>query len=275
MVNHAATALAIVLHTQNSAEEAVMRARYKLLWDIASSPSPRHDLLARARLDGLAMDGGYTVCIGVVEPDDNCGSAASTAHKAARHVRRRLRHPDSVAAHCGAEVLICLHREDVLLDSLIADLRFASVPQFSWGVADGVHGLAQLHAATGQARRAMVVSRTVRGGRRVARMNDFPVHCVLQPAVGDPVSAGIVRDTLEPLVAADRRRGSDLIGTLIVFLDENGNVSSAARRLHLNRHSLLHRLQRIEQLTNRSLASHETRMLLDVSIRARTLRAPV
>ena len=76
---------------------------------------------------------------------------------------------------------------------------------------------------------------------------------------------------IAPLREYDRDTARDLLGTLGVFLEENGNASSAARRLHLNRHSLLYRLRKIEDLTGRSLDCHDDRFLLELGLRTARL----
>jgi purine catabolism regulator len=54
-----------------------------------------------------------------------------------------------------------------------------------------------------------------------------------------------------------------------VFLTENGNTTAAARRLFLNRHSLMYRLRKVEELTGRDLKRHEDRFLLELALRLR------
>lgn len=80
----------------------------------------------------------------------------------------------------------------------------------------------------------------------------------------DPQAMAIARRIVGPLVAYDR---SDVVETLDVYLQESVNTSSAARRLHLNRHSLLYRLRKSEELTGRSLERPADRFVLDLSIK--------
>jgi DNA-binding PucR family transcriptional regulator len=61
------------------------------------------------------------------------------------------------------------------------------------------------------------------------------------------------------------------VETLETFLRENGNTSSAARALFLNRHSLMYRLRKIEALTGRSLDRHDDRFIFELSIRLRRM----
>jgi PucR family transcriptional regulator, purine catabolism regulatory protein len=69
---------------------------------------------------------------------------------------------------------------------------------------------------------------------------------VLASVPHDPAARRIVSDVLQPFLDYDARTSRDLLRALEVFLEDGCNTSSAARRLFLNRHSLLYRLGKIE-----------------------------
>ncbi|MGM8212901.1 helix-turn-helix domain-containing protein [Virgibacillus sp. W0430] len=54
---------------------------------------------------------------------------------------------------------------------------------------------------------------------------------------------------------------------MIVYEDQKGNSSKAARILNLHRQSLLYRLKKIESLTNMSLNNQDDVLLLNLSIK--------
>lgn len=62
-----------------------------------------------------------------------------------------------------------------------------------------------------------------------------------------------------------------LAESLRVFLAENGSWEAAAAQLGVHRHTLRRRIQRVEELTGRDLASMENRVELWVALRARGL----
>ena len=78
---------------------------------------------------------------------------------------------------------------------------------------------------------------------------------------------------VQPLVDYDLVSGRDLLGTIETYLATGGNASSTARRLTLNRHSLLYRLRKFEELTGRDLADPADRFVVDLSIKLFRLRA--
>jgi hypothetical protein len=90
---------------------------------------------------------------------------------------------------------------------------------------------------------------------------------VLGAMAQSPLIAPVVTDAVGPLVEYDRQHRRNLVETLEVFLDESCNTSAAARRLFLNRHSLMYRLDKIEQLTGFSLKEPADRFFLHASAR--------
>jgi len=58
----------------------------------------------------------------------------------------------------------------------------------------------------------------------------------------------------------------------VTYLHYHGNISKTARALNMHRQSLIYRLQKIEQLTKRSLTDPEDRFLLYLAARLVELR---
>ena len=71
---------------------------------------------------------------------------------------------------------------------------------------------------------------------------------------------------IEPLVAYDQERRSDLIRTLKVYLAAGANASEAADQLFLHRNSLLYRLARIGELTDLDLKDSQARLALQLGL---------
>ena len=89
-----------------------------------------------------------------------------------------------------------------------------------------------------------------------------------------PRSISLVTRLLQPLLDYDTTRKGQLVHTLDVLLQEGLNSSAAARRLYLNRHSLLYRVQLIEDLTGCSLKDASARFNLEVSVRVHQHSGP-
>ena len=76
---------------------------------------------------------------------------------------------------------------------------------------------------------------------------------------------------LGPLESADSAYASELLRSLEVFIECNGQWERAARKLPCHRHTLRYRIQRVEQLTGRSLDSARDRIDFWLALRGREL----
>jgi sugar diacid utilization regulator len=77
------------------------------------------------------------------------------------------------------------------------------------------------------------------------------------------------RDTLAPLLEHDQRHGSDLLGTLRVYLEEDRVQRRAAARCFIHVNTVVYRINRIEGLIGRSLDDPST--VFDVTLALRVL----
>lgn len=92
------------------------------------------------------------------------------------------------------------------------------------------------------------------------RSDDLSVTALLaDPAVRAAIAAG----TDEALTALE---GTDLVGSLTAFLDRHGNWDRAASDLGVHRHTVRHRMRKVEQLTGLSLDDPENRLLLHLGV---------
>ncbi|MFC5818150.1 PucR family transcriptional regulator [Nonomuraea harbinensis] len=118
------------------------------------------------------------------------------------------------------------------------------------------------------------LAQSMKVGREIMRDGDSWVASqpleslfVLGAMAQNPLINSVVVDAVGPLVEYDRQNRRNLVETLQVFLDESCNTSAAARRLFLNRHSLMYRLTKIEELTGFSLKEPADRFFLHASVR--------
>jgi len=74
------------------------------------------------------------------------------------------------------------------------------------------------------------------------------------------------RELIEPLLAHDLERRSDLVRTLRVYFASGANASEAADRLFLHRNSMLYRLARIQRLTGLDLKDPRARLVLQLGL---------
>ncbi len=64
----------------------------------------------------------------------------------------------------------------------------------------------------------------------------------------------------------------DLVKTLEVFFEHNGNLSQAAEALYIHRNTLIYRMERIEEITGLDLNDTETRLAVQLALRVHRMR---
>lgn len=100
--------------------------------------------------------------------------------------------------------------------------------------------------------------------------DDIDVAAILKDVMrGAPEALEALQDRcLTALLAYQHDRGLPLTETLLALFGENGNVSSTARRLSINRQSLLYRLDKAQELCGLSLARSTDRLALELAVGA-------
>lgn len=113
----------------------------------------------------------------------------------------------------------------------------------------------------------LILSRTPPTHEGAVRFEDSRPTTLFLP--DDPVRLRDAVDrTLGGLFAYDAARGTDLITTLRVFLEENRSWVRASRRLFVHRQTLVSRVARIEEVTGHSLSTTDGASELWQGIRA-------
>lgn len=118
-----------------------------------------------------------------------------------------------------------------------------------------------------RARSVQVAREIIREGNDWVAIQSLESLFVLGAMAQSPLISTVVTEAVGALVNYDRQNRRNLLETLQVFLDESCNTSAAARRLFLNRHSLMYRLRKIEDLTGFSLKESADRFFLQACVR--------
>ena len=86
--------------------------------------------------------------------------------------------------------------------------------------------------------------------------------------------AGIVDEVVGPLAAHDAEHGTELVPSLRVLLEQDRNVTAAARSLGVHRNTVLHRIGQIQALTGRDLRKVQDLAELWLAISAQDILTP-
>ena len=81
-------------------------------------------------------------------------------------------------------------------------------------------------------------------------------------------------DTVAPLVRYDDQYGTDLVGTLDAYLENNCNMNATAAMIYAHRHTVAYRLDRVRELTGLDPVRPEDRERLGLGLKAYRIIEP-
>jgi sugar diacid utilization regulator len=166
-----------------------------------------------------------------------------------------------VGASNAADVAEQLRRCAARLESVMGKRRLAI------GVSDPTAGLTALRGALEEARHVCRLAELRPTHASVATADEVDSHVLLIASVPDDVRQSFRTRLLGPLLEYDEAHHSELVPTLEAFLDCSGSWQRCSERLHVHVNTLRYRMQRIEELTGRSLSSLEDRVDLFLALR--------
>ncbi|MEV6228903.1 helix-turn-helix domain-containing protein [Saccharopolyspora shandongensis] len=193
------------------------------------------------------------------------GLAETLADLLAAPGRRLLVHADDDKA------VLLVNGAAEHLDGVAAELSTAELPgrgRLMAGVSEPTASVSDLGSALEIARRRLRSARGHGPGRAPVVVSGSKVdsHAVLLSALPTRLRRSFRHHMLTPLADYDAVHGSDLIGTLTSFLESCGSWQRSAEELHVHVNTLRYRVQRIEQLTGRSLSSMRDRVDLYLAL---------
>lgn len=128
-----------------------------------------------------------------------------------------------------------------------------------------------LAAAFREAEEAVVIGSRLNGPSSTTHFGDLGIMRLLTQVGRKSELEEFSREMLGTLETHDQKTGSELVKTLEAVFRCHGNLSKAAEQLSLHRNSLLYRLERIADLGGLDLDDPETRLSLQVALKARQL----
>jgi purine catabolism regulator len=109
------------------------------------------------------------------------------------------------------------------------------------------------------------------GHAHVASYRDLGSFQLLLSLQDDDALRLFCDSVLGPLENGGGEYGDELLRSLEVFIEQNGQWERAARELFCHRHTLRYRIRRIEELTGRDLTSARDRIEFWLALRGREL----
>jgi len=144
------------------------------------------------------------------------------------------------------------------------------------GVGRPALGLDGLRQSLAQAEEAVRLARKLMweaGG--VLAFGDVAMYRLLAALQDTDALREFYQATIGPIARYDRIHHTDLLPSLEAYLQYHGNISRAAKALHVHRNTMIYRMSRIREVAGLDLDEAETRLSLQLSFRiARLLGFP-
>jgi purine catabolism regulator len=123
--------------------------------------------------------------------------------------------------------------------------------------------LSDWRASFRQAGQALDLARRL-GERKALYFPDLSVYRLLFQIEYNPELITFQEETIGPLLAYDG--GEELIHTLEVYFEHNGNLTQTAEALFIHRNTLIYRMERIAEISGSDLNRPETRLAVQLAL---------
>lgn len=109
-------------------------------------------------------------------------------------------------------------------------------------------------------------------GSKVVYYDDLGIYKILSFEGLKPELNRFYEDLLDGLVNYDMEKGTDLIATLQNYFQFEGNLKKISENMFVHYNTVVYRLQRIRDITNKSLDKYEDRLNLQIALQILELR---
>ena len=270
VTHHAVTVVALELLRRRVAADTERRLAGDVLASALSGELEGSEL--RRRLQPFGLDDRVTAL--VLSPPRHLKDAAEVALAAAA----RAEAGGGLAAGNGALscALLPVGGTEEELFALAERVRGAVADEIGADLAAG----AGRAVPAGEVRRAFHEARwaleavgfeTNGAGHRLATYRDLGSFQLLLQLQDDDALRLFCDSILSPIELGEGAYGGELMRSLEVFIECNGQWERAAKQLFCHRHTLRYRIRRIEELTGRSLDSARDRIDFWLALRGREL----
>jgi len=150
----------------------------------------------------------------------------------------------------------------------VAEAFLEGVPQGRAGIGPEVTSPTELRVSYRGALEALAIAASLGPNNRLVAFEELGyLHWLYQlPPEERKANPYFVR--IAHLADYDRKRRTNFVQTLEVYLDEGGNALQTARRLFIHRSTLNYRLEKIRQLIGVDLRDPKVRLNLHIALRA-------
>ena len=158
------------------------------------------------------------------------------------------------------------HSDERLVKEVLRLLN-AEKLQMHLGVSDPWYGFNKLSCCFRQATEALRIGEESEDRTSCYLFSEYLTQALSERYRGDD-DAEILRPIgLRKLMVHDRTNGDDLVSVMRAYLDSNCSASQAARELFVSRSTLIHKLEKIENIADVDFDDPECRIQLNAALR--------
>lgn len=270
VVHHAVTVLALLLASRRAVIAAERRVAGDILSEAFAGRVGGGDLERRLELVGFAPGAPLTALAVEVLGGQDAGvlDEVSWVVDSALGLRTRAVRTALLSGRIG--VLVGSEAPDDLAEALLADLDVAVgelglPPQ---AIRIGVGRMVEGPAIRDSYLSAVFALRATPEERRLALPRDLGSFALLLGTQTAPVLEAYVQAVLGDLLARDRERRSELVGSVRAFIEAGGRWEPGAEALGVHRHTLRYRVRQAEELLGRDLSRAEDRLEVWLALKA-------
>lgn len=172
---------------------------------------------------------------------------------------------DHILFLLAAEDSMAVENEGAL-ESLLDRLRgrFSSLQQLSAGIGGRAESLFDLRESYLQADKALSFS-TAQTEDSVQSYEELGIYKLLLEIPRAKLQV-YCREIIGSLANCDRKYKLDLLHSLFVYFEENGNAVRTAQKLSVHRNTLEYRLKKVEEVSGKKLSNAYDRLLLQLAV---------
>lgn len=266
ILERGAQILSLLTLKQNAVVEAEERVRGELLTELVLAQRPFADeLRTRAAARGLDVD--RINAVAVVE------SQTLRSAELARRLHAMSPEWSGIAGDYFGTAVMLLHADDPeqAADDVHRRLRSSLRQPVLVCIAPVAEAADSLRRPFDLAARSVKVLRGIGAEDRGMSTARLAMYSILFDPERDGELRGFIEEQLGALLEYDDRRGTELVKTLSRYFDCAGNLTRAAKELHVHMNTLVKRMDRIGRLLGEEWRAPHRALELEVAVRLHML----
>ncbi len=264
--------LALQINQERTSIEVENRLRKDYLYDLIFGLESEKNLIRRARYLNISFDKKHKVIVFSLNSHSQLNE--QIIENQLLLLLEKFRYMIGISilplSMVHSEKLILIVPEDKAKSTSDYVLKYAkehsSFTEATIGISNIVKVPTDYMKGFEEAKKAAEFANTFQNGSPIVHYDDLGIIGVLFNAENPENVKTFMQKHLQPIIAYDEKKNSDLIRTLQTYLDNESVVQVSAEKLHVHYNTLRYRLNRIEEILEIDLSNPHTRLNLQIAL---------